>query len=131
MTDADFVKIYAVYRSDTFLFVGTREEVQDRYRWSPAAFYRYTKKKRWRKNQLELHYIGKEFKPMYERLRRLLNFERKRLMRMITKGDASEKTIARWEGHVQQIDLTFKLLNNMEREDEEVKAMEEAGKYYE
>lgn len=131
MTDADFVKIYAVYIGDAFQFVGTREEVQERYNWSPAAFYRYAKKKRWRKNQLELHYIGKEFKPMYQRLRRLLTLEKKKLMRMITIGDASEKTIARWEGKVDQIDLTLDLLNTMEQEDEQVNAMEEEGKYYE
>lgn len=131
MTDADFVKIYAIYRGDTFLFVGTREEVQERYNWSPAAFYRLAKKTRSRKHQLELHYIGKELKPMYQRLRRLLTLEKNRLMRMIMKGDAREKTVANWEGHVQQIDFTFKLLNIMEQEDEQVRAMEEEGKYYE
>lgn len=130
MTDSDFVKIYAVYRGDAFLFVGTREEVQERYRWSNAKFYRMSSRKRWSGTELELHYIGKEIKPMYQRLRRILVTQRNRYMAMITNGGATVKAIARWEGHVEQIDSVLKSLDIMEKEDEEVRALEEEGKYY-
>ena len=128
--DSDFVKIYAVYRGDSFLFVGTKEEVQERYRWSNAKFYRMYKRVRWDGNELELHYIGKEILPMYQRLRRTLITQRRRFLSLITSSKRKSATVSRWEGHVEQIDIILKLIDIMEKEDEEVRSLEEEGKYY-
>lgn len=130
MQDSDFVKIYAVYNGDTFLYVGTREEVQERYRWSNAKFYRLAKRRRWNDKELELHYIGKELIPMYQRLRRTLLSQRKRFLSLITTSKKSRETTVRWEGRVEQIDNILALIDIMEKEDEEVQALEEEGKYY-
>lgn len=130
MQDSDFVKIYAVYQGDAFLYVGTREEVQERYRWSNAKFYRLAKRRRWNDKELELYYIGKEMLPMYQRLRRTLLSQRKRFLSLITKSKKRRETTARWEGRVEQIDNILALIDIMEKEDEEVQALEEEGKYY-
>ena len=128
---SDYINLYALYRGDTFIDVGTLAEMSERLSISKNRLYRFLTyaKTNSRKCKYKVYYIGKELKPMYERLMKRLSKMRQAeadYARKSVKERYVEKHIIREEA----ITEVMQIVDILCKEEEEYEEAEREGRYY-
>ena len=131
MESVDYIDLYAIYKGDRFIDVGTLDELSERNRIKKASLYSHRSREKKRKGTTytEIIYIGKELKSMYERMI-------KRLIRM-RKYEQSEakraKTVRSLNRALIRDELLgqiIQMLDNLKRQEDEYNQAEQEGRYY-
>lgn len=130
-TPSDYIHLYALYRGDTFVDVGTLAEMSERTHISTNRLYRFMAyaKKDSRKCKYKVYYIGKELKPMYERLMKRLSMMR-RIEAEYAKKSAKERYVEKHLIRKETIEQVIQIVDILRKEEEEYEEAERQGRYY-
>lgn len=127
----DYINLYALYKGDTFMDVGTLAEMSARTKIDKNRLYRFMTyaKTDSRKCKYKVYYIGKEIKPMYERLMNRLSMMRR------TEADYAKKSVKERyvEKHLirkETIEQVMQIVDILRKEEEEYEEAERQGRYY-
>ena len=127
----DYIRLYALYRGDTFMDVGTLAEMSERTSISKNRLYRFLTYARTdsRKCKYKVYYIGKELKPMYERLMNRLSMMR-RAEAEYAKKSVKERYVEKHLIRKETIEQVIQIVDVLRKEEEEYEEAERQGRYY-
>jgi hypothetical protein len=132
MNGSDYIKLYALYEGDEFIDVGTLDEIAERNGTTKKTLYSYrtyARSDKYHDPRFNVYYVGKELKPMYERLIRHLEA----MKRKESNGIAGTKRVASIDKHlvrIATIDEIINLVNLLKIEEDQYEEAERQGRYY-
>lgn len=132
MNQLDYIKLYALYDGDKFVDVGTLDEIAERNGTTKKTLYSYrtyASNEGYRKPKFEVQYVGKELKPMYDRLLTRLDKMKKNESNLITKArryGIADKHFIR----IELIDEIIKMVDLLKKEEDQYEEAERQGRYY-
>lgn len=125
MSSNDYIRIYAIYKGDSFVDVGTYDELSRTTGFTKKSLYSMITPNR--RTPYQVYYIGKELIPMYDRLiERLAKMQASELKLSLSDRPT---TAARHEGAYNAIGTILAMVKAMQKQEEEYEEAERQGEY--
>jgi hypothetical protein len=132
MNGSDYIKLYALYEGDEFIDVGTIDEIAERNGTTKKTLYSYrtyARSDKYRDPRFNIYYVGKELKPMYERLIRHLEAMKRKEVNDVA-GSKRSATVDKHLIRFEMIDEIIKMINLLKIEEDQYEEAERQGRYY-
>lgn len=127
----DYIRLFAIYEGDRFVDVGTFDELSRRTGFTRSRLYQF----RWATNscnpkfRYQVYDIGRELLPMYERLMKRLS----KMRHDESSYASSAKSQSCAEKHIireETISEIIRIVDILQREEEQYNQAEQEGRYY-